>query len=52
MKQHSKLLRSARRRIPLFPLIPLLPIGLVLTNATLLVTMFRRLRRLEHARGI
>jgi hypothetical protein len=52
MKQHSNLLSTARRRIPFFPFIPLVPIGLILTNATLLVTMFRRIQRLERARAL
>jgi hypothetical protein len=47
MKQHSRALRFARQRIPFFPVIPLLPLAFVLANVTALVTLFRRLRRLE-----
>jgi hypothetical protein len=38
---------TARRQIPFFPLVPLLPLAVLLVNATAIVTIFRRLNRLE-----
>jgi hypothetical protein len=47
MKTHSKLLCTARRRIPFFPVLPLVPIAFVVTTTVALVRLFRRVRRLE-----
>jgi hypothetical protein len=47
MNQHSRALSIARRRIPFFPLIPLVPLAFMLANVTALVTLFRRIQRLE-----
>jgi hypothetical protein len=47
MDKTSKLFRAARRQIPLFPIIPLVPLAFLAANVTALVTLFRRLHRLE-----
>lgn len=45
--------KAARRRIPFFPVFPLVPLALLAVNVTALVTLFRRVRRLElNAEGI
>ena len=45
--RHHPNLRMARRRIPFFPFIPLVPLTVVLANVIAMVTLYRRLHRLE-----
>jgi hypothetical protein len=44
--------RAIRRRVPFFPVVPLVPLGLLFANVSALVTLFRRLKRLERRADI
>ena len=45
MKHRS--LATARKSIPFFPIIPLVPLALIVANVTVLLSLFRRVDRIE-----
>ncbi len=46
-RKSSKVLCAIRKKVPLFPIIPVVPLGLFAANAIALITLFRRVRRIE-----